>query len=161
MHSYLGGGAHASSCVPWPSDGMSQTTVATFLLRFPPALGKGPLTPWLPGLRVSVSFASSLFLASTLKKSGKWKISDAHPFFSMAMATLLTQTFIIFMKFLCTRRFIFLTIIHYRQLWITKSEIKSSVPLSSHVSHFAVLSSILFLCMSVFCSQMAEILLHM
>lgn len=41
MHSYLGGSAHASSCVPWPSDGMSQTTVATFLLRFPPALGKG------------------------------------------------------------------------------------------------------------------------
>ena len=99
-----------------PSLGVSQTTVATFLLRFPPALGKGPLTSWLPGLRVSVSFASSLFLASTLKKSGKWKISDAHPFFSMATATLLTQTFIIFMKFLCTRRFIFLTIIHYRQL---------------------------------------------
>ena len=81
MHSYLGGGAYASGCVPWPSDGMSQTTVAAFLLRFPPALGKGPLTSWLPGLRVSVSFASSLFLASTLKKSGKWKVSDAHSLF--------------------------------------------------------------------------------
>lgn len=147
--------AHASGCVPRPSNGSSQATVVTFLLSFSPALSNGSLTSWIPGSQVGVIFERFLPLPCCHRSLARWKVSHAHPFFPMSTASILTQAFIIFMKFQCPSRFIFLPVklIHYRQPRTTKSKIKSSVPLNNHGLYFGVFSSIPFLCLSIFTSS--------